>query len=336
MIAKKRLNEGMEKFGAKEGCVITMNPKTGEILALVCLPDFDPEKYGDFNEGFFKNPTISTLYEPGSIFKPLIMGAAINEKILKPDDIYNETGPIRIGNYSINTWDSTYEGNITMTRILEKSSNVGMVYVGEKLGNKKLLEYIDKFGVGEKTGIDLQGETTGIVKKEGQIYPIDYSTMTFGQGIVVTPIQMIRAFASLVNGGKLMQPYVVKQIVSESGDVKEIKPVIERQVISEKSSFIMRKMLQSTVEHAEVKWKRPRGYKIGGKTGTAQIPVEGHYDPSKTIASFVGFAPVDDPKFITLVMFKEPKTSPWGSETAAPVFFDIARELLVYYNIAPE
>ncbi len=333
-ISKKKLSEGLDLYKAKKGCVITADPKTMAILALVCLPDYDPEKYYLFTEDFYKNSAISDLYEPGSIFKPLIMAAAVEEKKIKPDDIYDETGQVSVGEYNIKTWNDKYEGKITMTRILEKSSNVGMVYVGEKLGNKNIYNYLDKYGFGQLTNIDLQGEVSGYLKPRSDWYPIDYSTVTFGQGIAITPIQMIRAFASIINGGFLMKPYVVQKIVSGSR-VTEIKPKIEKRIISSLTSEMIKKMLVSTVENAEAKWSRPKGYVIGGKTGTAQVPIKGHYDPSKTIASFIGFVPASDPKFLTFVVLYEPKSSPWGSETAAPLFFEIAKQLIVYYGILP-
>lgn len=333
-ISKRKLKEGLEKYKAKSGCVISADPTTMHIISLVCLPDYDMDHYYNFGEEYFKNSAISDLFEPGSIFKPLIMAAAIEEKKVLPDDIYNETGPVTIGEYQIRTWNDKYEGKITMTRILEKSSNVGMVYVGNKLGRDKTYEYLNKYGFGSLTGIDLQGEMSGYLKPKNSWYPIDYSTVTFGQGIAVTPIQMIRAFASVINGGKLIKPSVVYKMLS--GDKENIQqPKIERRTISPLTSEIVKKMLVATVEKGEYKWDRPKGYVIGGKTGTAQIPIKGFYDPSKTIASFIGFAPADKPKFITLVVLKEPQTSIWGSETAAPLFFEIAKELLVYYNIAP-
>ncbi|MBI5122447.1 penicillin-binding protein 2, partial [Candidatus Roizmanbacteria bacterium] len=333
-ISKKKLLAGLDLYKAKKGCVITADPKTMAILSLVCLPDYDLEKYYLFSEDYYKNSAISDLFEPGSVFKPLIMAAALEEKKIKPNDIYNETGQVAVGEYNIKTWNDKYEGKISMTRILEKSSNVGMVYVGEKLGNKKIYDYLGKYGFGQNTGVDLEGEASGYLKPQTNWYQIDYSTVTFGQGIAITPIQMIRAFASIINGGYLMRPYLVQRIVS-GNKVTEIKPKIERKVISPLTSEIIKKMLISTVENAEAKWDRPKGYKIGGKTGTAQVPIKGHYDPSKTIASFIGFAPANDPKFLTLVVLYEPQTSPWGSETAAPLFFEIAKQLIVYYNISP-
>ena len=333
--SKNVLKQGLEKYQAKQGCIITADPSTMQILGLVCLPDYDQANYFKFSEDFFKDPAISDLYEPGSIFKPLMMAAAIEEKKIKPTDSYNEDGPIKIGDYSIKTWNDKYEGKISITRILEKSSNTGMVFVGEKLGQGNIFKYLQKYGFDEKTEIDLQGEMVGYLKPKSQWYPIDFATITFGQGIAVTPIQMLRAFTSLINGGKLLKPYLVQKITSSDRE-NIIKPKVERQVVSKTTSEIIKKMLVSAVENGEYHWDRPKGYQIGGKTGTAQVPIAGHYDPTKTIASFIGFFPVDNPKIITLVILKEPKASPWGSETAAPMFFELAKQLIVYYGMTPE
>ncbi|MBI2641082.1 penicillin-binding protein 2 [Candidatus Roizmanbacteria bacterium] len=307
-IVKKKLQAGLESYQAKEGCVIVANPNNLEILALACLPDFDVDRYYEFSEDYFKNPAVSNLYEPGSTFKPFIMAAALEEKKVKPSGFYNETGPVDIGGYTIKTWNNKYEDKISLTRILEKSSNVGMVYIGEKLGKDKLYEYLQKYGFGKLTEIELQGETAGTLRPKFQWYPIDYATVTFGQGIAISPVQMIRAFSALINGGTLYKPLVISKIASEK-NVNEIPPTQQGQIISVRTSHIIKKMLVSTVENGEVKWAKPKGYEIGGKTGTAQIPIEGHYDPSKTIASFVGFAPVNEPKFIALVILRETKTS---------------------------
>ena len=335
MIIKNRLKKAIKTYQAKEGCVIVVDPLNLEVLGLSCLPDFDAEQYYKFDETFYKNSALTNLYEPGSIFKPLIVAAAVEEKAIKPNDIYNETGPLQFGEYRIQTWNNKYEGKISITRILEKSSNVGMVYIGEKLGNKKIYQYLNDYGFGKKTDIDLQGEFVNQIKPFNNWYPIDFATVTFGQGIAVTPLQMVKAFASLINGGQLLQPHVVKQI-NDNSTIRNIQKKLVKRILSTQTSEVIKKMLQSTVENGEISWAKPKGYLIGGKTGTAQVAIKGHYDSSKTIASFIGFAPVSNPKFLTLVILKEPKTSQWGSETAAPLFFEIAKDLIVYYNIAPE
>jgi len=335
LIIKTHLKKGVEKFKAKSGCVIAVKPQTMEVLGLSCLPDFDPEQYVEFSEKDFSNWLISSTYEPGSTFKPLVMAAAVEERVVKPADIFNETGPARIGGYTVRNWNDQYDGKITFTRLLEKSSNVGMVHVGELLGNEKLHDYIvNKYGFGDYTQIDLQGESPGRVKPLSAWYPIDAATMSFGQGVSITGMQLVRAFGAVINGGHLMRPYVVKEVI-EHGESKVREPVIQQDVLSEKTSAIMRKMLVSTVTHAEATWKIPKGFTFGGKTGTAQIAVEGTYDASKTIASFIGFAPAEDPEFLMMVVIQEPESSSWGSETAAPLFFDIAEDLLIYYNVAP-
>lgn len=334
-IAKKRLKEGLELYQAKEGCVLIVEPDTLKIRASVCLPDFDQNNYSIYNEEIFKNPIISNLYEPGSIFKPLIVAFALEEKKISPNDFVIEDGPVRIGDYSIKTWDNKYEGKISITRVLERSSNVGMVRIGERLGKKKLYQYLEKFGFGQLTNIDLQGEVVSQLKPFNQWYSVDFATVTFGQGIALTPIKFIQVFAAIINGGKLMKPQIVEKFVF-GGREKLIYPKQIKRVISENTSEIIKKMLEKVVENGEVKWNKPEGYSIGGKTGTAQIPIAGHYDPTKTIASFVGFLPVKDPKFLILVILREPKTSSWGSETAAPLFFKITKDLIVYYGIPSE
>jgi len=334
MLVKEKLSAGLEKYEAKEGCAIIANPNTMEILALSCLPDYDPDTFYRFSNEVFRNTAITDAYEPGSTFKPLIMAAGIEAGVIKPDTLFDEEGPIKVSEYVIRTWNNTYEGKITLTRVLEKSSNVGMVFVGSKLGNERLYNAIVHYGFGSDTNIDLEGESPGYLKPKNVWYPIDYATATFGQGLAVTPIQMITAFSSLINGGKLMRPYVVKELKGERA--QKVEPIFIRQVISKKTSDSIKQMLLATIENGETKYLRPEGYKIGGKTGTAQIPIEGHYDSTKTIASFIGFSPIKNPQFVGLVILKEPKTSQWGSETAAPIFFEIAKDLIVYYNIAPE
>jgi len=335
-LLEKKLKEGIEKYQAKAGGVISMAPKSGEILGMADFPSYDPGKFLDFKEEQYKNPLIADSFEPGSIFKVIVMAAALDQKLVKPTTKYDEKGPISIGGYQIKTWNDKYNGEITMTEVLEKSSNVGMVWVAGQLGKENLLAYLKKFGFSQKTEIDLQEELAAELRPDNQWKEIDLATVSFGQGIAVTPIQMIRAVAAIANGGQLVKPYVVKEIVKEDGGVEMMRSQTERRVIKPETAAVLTEMMVSAVDNGEAKWAKPQGFRIAGKTGTAQIPVAGHYDTQKTIASFVGFAPADDPKFVMLVTLREPNTSPWGSETAAPLFFDIAKELFNYYGISPD
>ncbi|OGG26753.1 hypothetical protein A2960_01105 [Candidatus Gottesmanbacteria bacterium RIFCSPLOWO2_01_FULL_39_12b] len=334
-ITENKLSEAIIKYGAKGGSVIILEPKTGSVIAMASFPAYDPLNFSNFESKYYNNPVVSSAYEPGSTFKVLVMAAALNEGKVKPDTKYDETGPVEIGEYSIKTWNQKYHGEITLAKIMEYSSNVGMVYVENQLGHDLFLKYLDKLGFGVTTDIDLQEESSPVIRQKGKWYPIDYATASFGQGIAVTPLQMVRAVSAIANGGKLVKPYVVKMIKLQNGKIINISPRIIREVFKKETSALITEMMVSAVENGETKNIKPIGYRIAGKTGTAQIPIAGHYDTDKTIASFIGFAPVDNPKFVMLVTINEPTSSPWGSETAAPVFFEIAKELFTYYGISP-
>lgn len=335
-ILEEKLKDGIEKYGAEAGMAAVMDPKTGNIIAMSSFPSFDPRSFQDFDYSLYKNPFISNLYEPGSTFKPLIMAAAIDSKIVKPDTKCPIcAGPVSIGGYQIKTWNDQYFKNTTMTEIIQHSDNTGMVYVAQSLGLDKILNYFDKYGIGNSTGIDLQGEVSQNIKSKESWYPIDVATAGFGQGISLTPIELLDAFSSIANSGVRMEPHVVSEIENQDGDTIKIKPKSLGRVISSATAKIMTEMLVNAVDNGEAKWAKPKGYRIAGKTGTAQIPIAGHYDPNKTIASFIGFAPAENPRFVMLVIIDKPTTSIYGAETAAPVFFGIAKDILAYYNIAP-
>ena len=335
-IVKSVAKRGMEIHSPKELCIIVADPNTMAILGLTCLPDYGPNAYGEFPERTYRNPLISDVYEPGSTFKPLVVAYALEHASVKAGDQMPEPGPKVVGDYQISTWNNQYNGSLSLADVLAKSSNVGMVEIGERMGNDRVFEMVQRFGFGMDTGIDLQGEVTAPLRKRSDWYPIDYATVTFGQGIAVTPIQLLTSFASVINGGELLKPYVVNRVSDGEKTNSNPEKTVIRRVVSESVSRVMRKMLEYTVEHAEYKWRKPAGYRFGGKTGTAQIALAGKYDVSKTIASFIGFTPVDKPRFIALVILKEPASSSWGSETAAPLFFDLSKELISYYNIPPE
>lgn len=333
---EEALKKGFYKYGANAATGIIMDPKTGGILAMSGFPDFEPGKYDNYDDDRYLNPLISSGYEPGSTFKPLIMAAAIDSGLVMPETectICSE--PVSIGGFTIKTWNDQYKPNITMSNVIRDSDNTGMVFVSQKLGLKKMYRYLKEYGFGEMTGIDLQGEMAPDIRLLDQWYPIDLATASFGQGISVTPIELIAAFASIANEGKLMVPQVVDKIENEKGELIDIAPKVVKQPISGRTALIMREMLVNAVKAGEAKWAAPSGYRIAGKTGTAQIPIEGHYDPNKTIASFIGFAPADDPKFIMLIIYDRPTTSIYGAETAAPTFFEVAKKILTYYKINP-
>lgn len=335
-IAEDELLKGLEKYEAKSGWVVIMDPKTGGIISMASYPNYESGRYWKYEEKLYKNPVISEAYEPGSTFKVLVMAAAINEKAVTPHtkcDICHE--PYKIDKYTIRTWNDKYYDDQTMTGVLVHSDNIGMVFTGQKLGKEKLLQYLDDFGIGQKTNVDLQEEAYPFLKNESDWSNVDLVTASFGQGLMVTGIQMVRAVSAIANEGKLMEPHVVQKIIGDQ-KILEIEPKIIKEVISADSARQMTQMMIQAVDEGEAKWAKLKGYQIAGKTGTSQIAVKGHYDTEKTIASFVGFAPALDPKFAMLVYLREPQSSPWGSETAAPLFFKIAKRLFLYYNIPPE
>jgi len=335
-IVEKKLLEGIAKYGAKEGSAVMMDPKTGAVLAMASYPSYDPANYTQFDRILYKNPIVGATYEPGSTFKVLVMAAALNEKKITAQTTVDEDGPVKVGEYSIRTWNNEYHGKQTMMDVIQHSSNVGMVFVERQMGKDLFIRYIRDFGFGALTGIDLEDETSPELRPDDDWREIDLATASFGQGIAVTPLQMVRAVSAIANGGWLMEPHVVSEIKDKRGKTVEIKPKRVRKVIDKEAAEVMTEIMINAVDNGEAKWAKPKGYRIAGKTGTAQIPVSGHYDEKKTIASFVGFAPADDPRFVMLITLREPTSSPWGSETAAPLFFAIARDALLYMGIAPK
>ena len=336
-LADQEIKDGVEKYGATSGMVGIMDPKTGQILAMAAYPNFDPRDYGSYLGDLYKNPFISDLYEPGSTFKPLVMSAALNEKLVTPETKCNICGgPVSVSGYDIHTWNNEYFKDISMIDVIQHSDNTGMVFVAQKLGLDRMINYLNKFGIGDTTGIDLQGEVSAGLKPKNQWYAVDLATTGFGQGIDVTPIELLDASAAIANGGVRMEPHVVKAVQNPDGSVATIAPKALDTPISATTAKVMTEIMINAVNKGEASFARLKGYRIAGKTGTASIPMQGHYDASQTIASFVGFAPADNPKFVMLVIYNRPTTSIYGSETAAPTFFSIAKELLRYYGIPPE
>ena len=335
-LVERKLKDAVELYGAKRGMVGIMDPKTGQIITLSVYPAFDPKKYFEYSPDLYKNPFLSNTYEPGSTFKPLVMSAALNEKEVTPQTRCPRcAGPVNVGGFSLHTWNDKYYPNTTMTEVIQHSDNTGMVFVAQSLGLEKMLAYLDRFGIGRLTGIDLQGEVSPDIKPESSWYAADLATAGFGQGISVTPVELLTVFSAIANKGIMMKPQVVSQVRDNEGKIVNIEPEIVGKPISEASAKVMTEMLVNAVNKGEASYARLKDYRIAGKTGTASIPIQGKYDPTKTIASFVGFAPADDPKFVMLVIFDQPTNAIYGAETAAPVFFNIASDLVSYYKIPP-
>lgn len=336
-LAERKLKEGIDKYGAASGMVGIMDPKTGQILAMASFPNFDPRDYQDYSDDFYKNPFISDLYEPGSTFKPIVMSSALTANLVTPETRCNIcAGPVSIGGYEIHTWNDKYFKNINMIETIQHSDNTGMVFVAQKLGVDRMIDYLNKFGIGSTTGIDLQGEVSAPLKPKSQWYAVDLATTGFGQGISVTAIKLLTAIGAIANEGKRMEPHVVEAVEDSNGNIVKIPLKVLDSPISPETAKVMAEIMVNAVNKGEASWARLKGYRIAGKTGTASIPIQGRYDPDKTITSFVGFGPSDDPKFVMLVVLNRPTTSIYGAETAAPIFFDIAKSLLSYYGIPPE
>ncbi|MBU4422058.1 penicillin-binding protein 2 [Candidatus Parcubacteria bacterium] len=334
-----RIADAVSKYDAESGMILVMNPYTGAIIGLCGSPDYNPNEYNKVkDQSVFSIPAILNQYEPGSVFKPVTVASAIDAGLISPESTYEDTGEVKVGPYTIRNSDLKANGVQTMTQVLEKSLNTGVIYIVDLLGAKKFRQYVENFGFGNLTGISLDKESTGDIsslKKSGDIWSI---TASYGQGILVTPLQMLNAFNALVNGGALMKPYIVEQIIYPDGNVDKIEPKIIRQVISSKTSTLISGMLASVVENGHAKQAAVEGYYVGGKTGTAQISKKGSlgYEEDKKIATFVGMAPVSNPRFSVLIRLDDPEAADWAANSAAPVFKEVTQYLLNYYHVPPE
>jgi len=331
-LAEKLLVQAKKTLNIEGGTIIVINPNTGKLLALADLPSFDPSKYSQQTDfSVFQSDATQKIFEPGSVFKPITMAAAIDQGKITPDTTYQDPGVLEIGGWPIyNYGQRQYPGDITMTQVLEKSINTGAVFAESQLGNKKFLEYVTNFGIFEKTGIDLQGEVAPQNTEFKKGYEINFATASFGQGIEMTPIQLVRAFCVIANGGKLIEPYLVEQ------DPK----ISNNNVISPQTASKVTAMLVSVVENGFSKAARIPGYYVAGKTGTAQVSYsalginqKGYSD--KTWQSFIGFAPAFNPQFLILVKLNNPaaKTAEYS---ALPIFQQLTKYIIDYYQIPPD
>ncbi len=337
-VACDKLRRAVEQHGADGGSLIIADPKTGAIIAMCGIPTFDPNDFSNVKDiRVFNNPTVFDAYEPGSIFKAITLAAAIDARKITPNSTYVDEGSIRIGPFTIKNADGKTRGTQTMTQVLSESLNTGTIYAAGLLGPKLFLTYIEGFGFGSPTGVDVDTESTGDIeslRKKGDIWS---ATASFGHGITVTPMQMIAAYSVLANGGKLMQPYVVGEVKHADGTIEKTQPKALRQVITKRAATLTTGMLIDVVENGHGKRAGVPGYWVAGKTGTAQIPKSGGgYEKDAAIGSFIGYAPADNPAFVMLVRIDRPRDVLWAESSVAPTFGEIAKFLLHYMEIPPE
>lgn len=335
---ERYLEEGVKEFGAESGSITIADPQTGEIIAMATYPDFDPNIYSEVEDvNVFTNSVIYDLYEPGSVFKPIVVAAAMNTNLISPGTIFQDSGAIEVDEFTIKNFDGKANGNVTVTNILENSINIGMVQIAQLLGDDRTFSYINQFGFTDMSGIDLDVEASTSIKAPTKWTDSDLATASFGQGFSITPLRLITAYTAIANDGKLMQPYVVKKIIKDDGSEEIIEPNEVKEVLAPGVAKTLSAMLTSVVENGQGGTARVPGYKIAGKSGTAQVPNKDKvgYDPDKKITSFIGFGPIDNPKFLMLVKLDNPGGEAWGSSTAGVIFGRVARELFQYYQIPP-
>jgi cell division protein FtsI/penicillin-binding protein 2 len=333
-------DRAVETTGSDSATILVYDPRTGEVLAMATTPRLDLNQYWRYSE-IFKGSTpfdraISQSYEPGSVYKVLTMAAALDKGAVKPDTSFLDTGVFEIGGVYIYNWNSGAWGPQTMEGCLQHSLNVCLAWVASQLGTKDFYAYMNSFGIGRQTGIDLAGEASGRLKApgDGDWYEADLGTNAFGQGVAVTPLQLAAAIASVANDGKMMTPRIVKAMVN-NGYQFNTEPHVSATPIMPETAHVLNEMLATSLEE-EASDALVEGYRVAGKTGTAQIPTPYGYSETQTNASFVGWGPFDDPRFLVYVWLEKPSTSIWGSVVAAPVFKQVVEKLVVLMDIPPD
>lgn len=334
------LDDALKSTGAVNGTIIVMNPKNGEILAMASTPRMNPNEYWDYSKIFTSgtpfNKAISQVYEPGSVFKVLTMASALDEGVVKPDTPFTDTGAIEVGGVTIYNWDRGAWGAQDMIGCMQHSLNVCLSWVATQLGPTNFYHYLDAFNIGHRTNIDLSGEEVFPLSEPGDPmwYEVNLATNSFGQGVAVTPIQMVMAVSALANDGKMVAPHVLKAYI-ENGKQYDTNIQFVGMPIKAETAKTITNMLQQSLE-SESSDALVEGYSLAGKTGTAEIAVNGQYSSNQTNASFVGWGPTDDPQFLVYVWLEKPSSSIWGSVVAAPVFRDTVKQLVVLMNIPPD
>ncbi|GFO62861.1 transpeptidase family protein [Geomonas paludis] len=336
-IAEKELTKTIEKNGAKAGIAIVMEPDTGRVLAMANYPSFNPNNVKELTPGSIRNRAIADSFEPGSTFKIFLVAAALEAGVIRPGDSFNcENGSCNM--YGRTIHDTHKYGALTVPQVLKYSSNIGAAKIGQRLGPQRLFTALTGFGFGERSSIDLPGEVAGMLRPQEKWYGIDLATISFGQGVTATALQLTAAVSAVANGGNLMKPYLVDRIVDDEGVVlQQFGPQLKRRVISPETAKTVAHMLEGVVgEGGTGTGAAVDGYRVAGKTGTAQ-KVEGRsYSASKRIGSFVGFVPVEKPRLAIMVMVDEPTANVYGGVVAAPAFSAIAQQTLCYLNVPPD
>jgi len=338
--AEEILDEALSTYGSPAGTIVVMDPRNGELLAVAASRRMDLNEFWNystiFDESSDFNPAISKPYEPGSVTKILTMAAALDSATVNPNTTYLDTGSILIGGVTVQNWDQQPWGVQNMVGCLQHSLNVCMVTIASQMGAGSFYDYMDAFGFGHLTGVDLEGETTGRLKVPGDSdwYPVDLGTNAFGQGVTATPLQVMMAVSSIANNGRMVVPHALYAMMRD-GRQYNVPAQFAGSPVTEATADTLSEMLAISLE-AEASLALVPGYRVAGKTGTAQIPVDGFYDTTRTNTSFIGWGPVDDPQFMIYVWLEQPSESIWGAETAAPVFAEMAEKTVILLDIPPD
>jgi cell division protein FtsI (penicillin-binding protein 3) len=337
-IAEKELAKAVTESGAKNGMALVMETSSGRILAMANFPSYNPNAYSKYSQAELRNRTVADSFEPGSTFKVFLIAAALEEKIVRPTDMFNcENGSYKIADRTIH--DTHSYGRLSVSDVLKYSSNIGAAKIGFKLGDERLFRYLKSFGFGERTGIDLPGESPGNLRNNHRWYGVDLANISFGQGVSASALQLASAVSAVANGGNLMKPFIVERILDDSGqEVQKFEPQTLHRVISLETSQQVTRMMESVTSNGGTGTNAAvEGFRVAGKTGTAQKadPVTHSYGAKRT-ASFIGFIPSDKPKLTILVVVDEPKTSQYGGVVAAPAFRAIAQNSLAYMKVAAQ
>lgn len=338
LVAEEKLKQVMDKWNADSGNAIVMNPASGEILAMANYPVFDLNEYFKTEDvGVFLNSSVRNLFEPGSVFKLITMAAALDSGKIAPSTVYIDEGFVKMGGYTIKNWDKKSHGEQTMTQVLEKSLNTGAIFAESLLTKDDFLTYIRAFGFDKKTGVDLAGEVVGNISNLYFGRDINYATASFGQGIAITPIELISAVSAIANQGIMMRPRVLSSLRDQDGKITKIKVDEGERIISVAAARSLASMMVSVVDNGYDKAAKIPGYYIAGKTGTAQVPLkdEKNYG-EETIHTFVGFAPAFNPRFAILLKIDNPKGINFASNSLSPTFKQLTEFMLNYYGIPPD